>query len=317
MSRRNGSTGDAGSPALVFGKLLARTRESRAISQTALARMVFTDRTLIGKYEKGTSVPSEEFVRRCDEVLGSGDLLWWMWSEINWYPGLIFHPDWFERRAEMDATLTFLYQYENRLVPGLLQTEAYARKLFEQIKSDTKQQVEARVNARLSRQNRFHSPDGPTYVVLLEESILRQVVGGPRVMSEQLGHLLALGALPNIHVQVVPAAYHHVVAPTESMSLIALPGGERWIYSEFLDGGHFTGDPAALERHQRTYDRLRADALSPRESAQLIAEAREGYAHEPARPQRGAVAQEQLQRQQRWRLHRGGPRIHRRSRPRT
>jgi transcriptional regulator with XRE-family HTH domain len=316
MSRRNGSSGEADTPAVVFGKLLMHTREAMGMSQSQLARLVFTDRTLIGKYEKGVNVPSREFVRKCDEVLQTDGLLLWMWGEINWYPATVLHPDWFERRADMDAELTHLYEYETHLIPGLLQTGAYARALFLHVESDSETRVAGRVQARLSRQDRFHSPDGPLYVVLLKEGCIRQVVGGADVMREQLDRLLKLSELPNIHIQVIPYTFHHVVSPTQPMSLITLPEGERWVYSEYLDGGHFSADPSVLSRHQRRYDRVRADALSPRESAALIAEAREGYDHdEYARPERGPLAQEQLQRRQRRQLHRNGPRIHRRHRP--
>ena len=318
MSRRNGSNGEADTPAVVFGKLLARTREAAGLSQSELARLVFTDRTLIGKYEKGINVPSWEFVRKCDEVLKTGGLLAWLWGEINWYPVAVFHPDWFERRANMDAELTHLCRYETNLIPGLLQTEEYARTLFRQIDTDTEAQVAERVKARLSRHARFRSPNGPLCVALLEESCIRQVVGSRLVMRDQLDLLLELGTLPNIHIQLIPFSYHHTVAPTQSMSLITMPDGERWVYSEYLDGGHFSADPAVLARHQRIYDQVRAEALSPRESAALIAEAREGYDHdEHARPERRALAQEQLQRQQRRRVHRSSPRIHRWHRPGT
>jgi hypothetical protein len=94
------------------------------------------------------------------------------------------------------------------------------------------------------------------------------------------------------------------------MSLITLPDGHKWVYSESLDRGHFNDDPAVYARHSQTYDVLRADAPSARESAALISDVMEGYEHHgQARAERGDLDQEQLQRRQRRRLHRIRPRI--------
>ncbi len=318
MSQRNGSTGEADTPGALWGRQLKRARMARGITQTKLASDLGFSRSTLAMYEAGKDVPQRSVAVQCDLLLDTGTALADMWDDTNWYPVAVLHPDWFERRAKMDAQLTHLCEYETHMIPGLLQTEAYARALFRQVDSDSEDRVTERVQARLSRQDRFHRPNGPLYVVLLKESCIRQVVGGAAVMREQLDLLLELGALPNIHIQLIPFTFHHVVSPTHSMSLITLPDGGRWVYSEYLDGGHLSADPAGLSRHQRRYDRVRADAPSPRESAALIAEAREGYDHdEHVRPERGALAQEQLQRRQRRQLHRSGPRIHPGHRPRA
>ncbi|WP_343242913.1 DUF5753 domain-containing protein [Streptomyces sp. SID12501] len=164
----------------------------------------------------------------------------------------------------------------------------------------------------MSRQPRFFADDGPLYVVVLDESCLRNAVGSPEAMRDQCAHLLGVGQRPNIRIQVVPTGLFGLVPPKSSMSLIDLPD-ERWVYSESLGQGHFTNDPADCTRHSQTYDVLRADIPSARESAALISDVMEGYEqHGQAPTLRGDLDQEQLQRQQRRRLHRSGPRIPRR-----
>jgi hypothetical protein len=261
-------------------------------------------------------VPQDTFAKSCDELLGTGGVLARLWGRIDWYPQ-VEHPDWFERRARMDAEAVALRAYQTQVVPGLLQTPGYATALFARRLVDPAE-VEDRVRARLSRQRRFYGEGGPLYVVVLDESCLRHVVGGPEVMREQCVHLLAIGRLPNIRVQVVPLSRPDVDRPDTSLSLIELPGGERWVYSESLDRGHFSDDPALFARHNATYDVLRADALSAPDSAALISDVMEGYEpHEQPRPERGHLDQEQLQRRQRRGLHRNRPRIpRRRPRPR-
>ncbi|GAA3223492.1 hypothetical protein GCM10020256_31650 [Streptomyces thermocoprophilus] len=236
-----------------------------------------------------------------------------MGGRIDWYPQ-VEHPDWFKRRAEMDARAVALWEYQERVIPGLLQTEDYARALFSRLASGT--ELEERVRARLSRQQRFLAEGGPLYVVVLDESCLRNIVAGPTVMRDQLRHLLDVGQLPNVRIQVAPADRLGLARPSGSMSLIKLPDGHEWVYSESLDRGHFNDDPAVYRRHSQAYDVLRADAPSAPESAALISDAMERYEHHgQARARRGDLGQEQLQRCKRRQLRGNRPRYPRR-RPR-
>ncbi|MFK0172294.1 Scr1 family TA system antitoxin-like transcriptional regulator [Streptomyces sp. NPDC090306] len=315
MTRRRADEGEGATTAALFGEVLRHFREAAFLTQEALARQIPCDRSLVAHVESGARVPQETFAKKCDELLGTGGVLMRMWVRIDWYPQ-VEHPDWFRRRAEMDAVAVAVRAYQVHVVPGLLQTPDYARALLSQTVSGA--ELEELVRARLSRQQRFCSEDGPFYAVVLDESCLRHVVGGHAVMSDQCSHLLAVGRRPNIRIQVTPASGAGIVRPATSMSLIELPKGERWVYSESLDRGHFVDDPAVYARHSQTYDVLRADSLSARQSADLIGDAMEGYeCHEQVRAERGDLDQEQLQRKQRRRLRRSGPRIHPGRRPRA
>ncbi|MEK2475563.1 helix-turn-helix transcriptional regulator [Streptomyces noursei] len=314
MSRRNATGGTAATNAAVFGEVLKHFREAAGLTQEELARKIPCDRSQVARVERGTRVPHETSAEKCDELLGTGGVLKRLWGRIDWYPE-VAHPDWFQRRADMDAVAVVLREYQSQVMPGLLQTEDYVCALFSRVAHGD--DVTERVRARLSRQQRFLAPGGPLYLVVLDESCLRNVVGDPAVMYGQCAHLLAVGKLPNVRVQIAPAGRADLVRPNTSMSLIKLADGREWVYSESLDRGHFNDDPAVYGRHSQTYDVLRADALSAPDSAALIEEAMEGYGHRgQARVQLGDVDQEQLQRRQRRQLHRGGPRYPRR-RPRS
>ncbi|MFD5077368.1 Scr1 family TA system antitoxin-like transcriptional regulator [Streptomyces sp. NPDC058371] len=314
MSRRNADGGAAVTTAAVFGEVLKHYREAEGLTQEDLARRIPCDRSQVARVEAGARVPQDTFAKTCDELLDTGGVLLRLWSRIDWYPQ-VEHPDWFRRRAEMDAVAVALRAYQERVVPGLLQTEDYVRALFSRRLTNS-EEVEERVRARLSRQQRFLDADGPFFAVVLDESCLRNVVGSPAIMREQCAHLLRVGRHSNIHIQVAPADLPEVVRPNASMSLIRLPDGHEWVYSESLDRGYFNDDPAVYGRHSQTYDVLRADAPSARESAALISDVMEGYGHHgQARAERGDLDQEQLQRRQRRRLHRSGSRFPRR-RPR-
>ncbi|TQE15344.1 XRE family transcriptional regulator [Streptomyces ipomoeae] len=307
MTRRNAEEGSGASTAVLFGEVLRHFREAALMTQEALAREIPCDRSHVAKVEAGTRVPHESFAKKCDEVLGTGGVLAKLWAKVDWYPQ-VAHPDWFRRRAEMDAVLVALRAYHERVVPGLLQTEDYARALFSSRVSDP-DVVEERVRARLSRQRRFLDPQGPFYTVVLDESCLRNPMGNTAIMRDQCAHLLRVGQHPNIHLQVAPSGIYGLDRPSGSVSLITLPDGEQWVYAEALDRGHFSDDPAVFARHSRTYDVLRADAPSARESAALISDALKGYEqHAEGHAERGKLDQEQLQRPERRRLHRNRPR---------
>ncbi|MEV8595039.1 helix-turn-helix transcriptional regulator [Streptomyces sp. NPDC052012] len=315
MSRRNAEGSTGVTTAAVFGEVLKHFREATGLTQEALAAQIPCDRSHVARVEAGTRVPTDTFAKSCDELLGTGGVLLRLWGRIDWYPQ-VEHPDWFRRRAEMDAVAVSLREYQERVIPGLLQTEDYARALFSRLVSGD--ELEERVRARLSRQQRLWAEAGPLYVVVLDESCLRNIVAGHAVMRDQCAHLLDVGRRPNVRIQVAPSDRIGLVRPSGSMSLIRLPGGHEWVYSESLDRGHFNDDPAVFSRHSQTYDVLRADALSAPESAALISDLMERYEHHgQARTQRGELDQEQPQRRQRRKLRRGGPRIPRhRSRPR-
>ncbi|MFF5978004.1 Scr1 family TA system antitoxin-like transcriptional regulator [Streptomyces olindensis] len=302
MSRRNGGAESGASTAAVFGEVLRHFREAALLTQEGLARQIPCDRSHVARVEAGTRVPQDSFAKTCDELLGTGGVLLRLWGRIDWYPQ-VEHPDWFRRRAEMDEEAVALREYQERVIPGLLQTADYARALFSRRGAEA-DEVDSRVRARLSRQQRFLAEGGPLYVVILDESCLRNGVGSPEIMREQCAHLLAVGRRRNIRIQVAPADAFGLVRPRGSMSLIEL-ADERWVYSESLDRGHFNNDPAVYQRHSQTYDVLRADVLSARESAALINNAMEGYEHH-------GLDQEQLQRRQRRQLRGNSPRYPRR-----
>ncbi|MFC8450833.1 Scr1 family TA system antitoxin-like transcriptional regulator [Kitasatospora sp. NPDC057223] len=310
VPRPKPKTGSTVSSAVLFGGEFRDARETAGYSQAELAKLLHCDRTLVTRIENGGRVPQEDFVASCDEVLGTGGVLTRIWRKVDWYAE-VEHPDWFQRFADMEAEAVAIRAYQVSRIYGLLQTEDYARALFARgAAAGNPELIEERVAARMSRQHRFLAVDGPLLVVVLDESAIRWTVGGPEVMRRQLQHLLEVGRRPNTVIQVAPFGLGDLLRrPVTSMSLVRLPDGAEWVYSESLDRGHFSEDPAVLARHSRTYDVLRADVLSARESAALITGAMEGYDHDDSRSRRGSLAQEQLQRGQRRRVHRGGPRI--------
>ncbi|WP_371479191.1 Scr1 family TA system antitoxin-like transcriptional regulator [Kitasatospora sp. NBC_00315] len=318
MPRRRPESGSTVSSAVLFGGELQHARESAGYSQAELAKLLHCDRTLVTRVESGQRVPQEHFARSCDQVLRMDGSLLRMWSRVDWYAGDVEHPDWFKRFADLEAEATAIRTFQASRIYGLLQTEEYARALFSrEAWSENAFSIEERVNARMSRQHRFMTDDAPLLVVVLDESAIRRTVGGPVVMRGQLARLLAVAQRPNVILQVAAFHLENLTLPDISMTLLTMVDGHELVYSESLDRGHFGEEPKLIARHRRDYDVLRADALSTSESAALIIDEMERYDDHDQRGLRSSgVAQEQLQRLQRRRVHRGGPRVPR-PRPRA
>jgi transcriptional regulator with XRE-family HTH domain len=155
----------------VFGEVLRHFREAAGLTQEGWAARIPCDRSHVAHVEAGTRVPQDTFAKTCDELLGTGGVLARLWGRIDWYPQ-VEHPDWFERRARVDADAVAVRARRTQVVPGLLQTSGCATALFARRLSDSAE-VEDRVRGRMSRQRRFHGEGGPLCVVVLDEGCLR------------------------------------------------------------------------------------------------------------------------------------------------
>ncbi|MEU1285290.1 helix-turn-helix transcriptional regulator [Kitasatospora sp. NPDC005856] len=305
------------SPAVMFGEALRFAREQAGYTQEDLGRLLHCHRTVITRFESGKRSMDRETVGKADEVLGMRGLLVRLWERVDWHAD-IEHPDWFQKYVELEeeAAATRVLQYMR--INGLLQCEEYAYEIFRLGDArDHPQWLAERVATRLSRQKRYLVDDGPSMIVILHESAIRSVIGGPGVMRKQMEHLLAVGERSNVLIQVAPFAFRARKSPTTSVVLLEMPDGKEWVYSESLYRGHFSDAPSVVQQTRRDFDLVRGAVLSVDDSHALITEVTEEYRYAERRAERGVVAQEQLQRGQRGRVHRGGPWIPPRPRPRA
>ncbi|MFH8386574.1 Scr1 family TA system antitoxin-like transcriptional regulator [Kitasatospora sp. NPDC018058] len=315
MAQRKTKRGTTASSAIMFGEELKYAREAAGYTQEELGKLRHCDRTVISRTESGKRKPSIEEVEDLGRLLNTGDLLMRLYGRVDW-DAAIEHPDWFQDHVDLEAISVGVRVFQDSVVHGLLQCRQYARALFATgDAAGNPEEIEELTKARLSRQSRFLVPSGPLLVVILDESAIRAVIGGPDVMRCQMEHLLRVARLPNIVIHVAPFSSRQAFINT-AMVLLELPDGQRLVYSESLDRGHLSEDPASATKYHRRFDQLRGECLSECDSLRLIADALEGYRDDEQRARRGRLAEEHLQRKQRRGLHRGGPRIPR-PRPRT
>jgi transcriptional regulator with XRE-family HTH domain len=186
-------------------------------------------------------------------------------------------PDQYASYISLEIEAAEIWQWETQVVPGLLQTEAYAHAV-EQRSHSTEvippSRVDARVEARLARQRVLTREAPLRLAVVLDEALLLRLYGDAAVMAEQLRHLREFADLPNISLQVLPLEGPHPIA-TGSFTLLQFPlvGGIKFhdvAYIEHLNGCTYLEEETETYRHRLSFERLRAEALGPGESAELI-----------------------------------------------
>ncbi|MEV6791828.1 DUF5753 domain-containing protein [Streptomyces sp. NPDC051320] len=194
-------------------------------------------------------------------------------------------------------------------VPGLLQTESYARSLLEAARPSVGDRLGEMLAARLARQSILAQPESPVLWAVLDEAVLRRRVGGAVVMHEQLGELLRTATdMGQVTVQVMP--FDEEEHPLLGGSLTVLSFSRRPDVADLQSShsGELVEQPATLAEYSLAFDHLQARALSPRDSACMIRSAMEDICHDarlPTRTQRRRLAQVQPQQHPGRRLRRG------------
>ncbi|MEV5369303.1 helix-turn-helix transcriptional regulator [Streptomyces albogriseolus] len=302
--------------AALFGARVRRLRTAAGLTQAELGALVHVVSTRITQIERASGAkPTLELARALDAALGADDLLVELWP----YVYREAFPDWSRTFMEYSERAVAIRQYAAHVVPGLLQTEDYARAVLGLDALLTgEEQLEERVSARMGRQDRLMSADRPELCVILDEAVLRRPIGGAVVMRKQLRRLLDAAEERHISVQVLPFDQGGHEAMGGSLTVLTLPDGSDVAYTEGADYGQLIEEPANIARYKLIYDRLRAAALPPIMSLDMVRSAMEGNyrgANVPSRSDRRRLAQEQLQQSSRGRL-RGGGRRPPRPRPR-
>ncbi|KOV90576.1 XRE family transcriptional regulator [Streptomyces sp. NRRL B-3648] len=247
---------------------MRRCREAADLTQRQLGEIVNYTGSLIGQIETARKVPTLEFSERVDAALGTGGLL----SRLVQLVLRSQLPAWFREVAELQARATEIYSFELGMVPGLLQTQAYARAVLGAI---DQRGLDDRTAVRMARQRIFDKEQPPLFWVVLSETALVQQIGGYEVMREQLAHLLALGGSPQINVQVLPFSAGAHAGMTGSFDVYRFAGDPTIVYTEGYGSAHPTASPDTVKDCSLRYDHLQAAALSLKDSAELIRRAME------------------------------------------
>lgn len=184
-------------------------------------------------------------------------------------------PEEYTAYISFEAEAASVRNYESLFIPGLLQTERYARAVIRGVLPMASQrQVDDRVQARIERQYVLSKEDPLKLWAIVDEAALRRMVGGAKIMHEQLQHLLQVVPEPNVTLQVIPfGAGAHAGMPG-SFVLMDFPDpmDSGLIYIDSMAGDLFLESAADVNRYTAIFDNLRAVALSPDASVGLVSE---------------------------------------------
>ncbi|HEY2948344.1 MAG TPA: helix-turn-helix transcriptional regulator [Micromonosporaceae bacterium] len=173
----------------------------------------------------------------------------------------------------LEAAAESIRAYEQQVVPGLLQTEDYARAMIRAARPDiTASEVERRVSVRMARQSLLTQDDRIDLWVVLDEAVVSRPVGGDAVMRAQLHRLVEAADLPNVTIQVLSfeAGAHAGMDGTFAILDFPEPGDPDVVFAENATGGLFLEKNDELRKYIFIFDHIRAAALRPEESVALI-----------------------------------------------
>ncbi|MZE76334.1 helix-turn-helix domain-containing protein [Streptomyces xinghaiensis] len=260
---------------IVLGTQLRKLREARGVSVKAAAEAIRGSHAKISRLELGRVGCKERDVAdllTLYNVTDEGerqDFLalarratepgWWhQYSDIL--------PGWFETHLGLEEAASVIRTYENQFVPGLLQTEGYARAVtYLGHPRAAASEIERRVRLRMTRQELLHRPGAPRLWAVLDEASLRRPLGGNAVMREQIEHLIEMSQRPNIVLQVAPFSIGGVSAAGGPITILRFlePDLPDIVYLEQLTSALYLDKQEDLDNYLAVMDRLCAEADQP------------------------------------------------------
>ncbi|WP_326791367.1 helix-turn-helix domain-containing protein [Streptomyces sp. NBC_00841] len=252
-----------------FGAFVQALREHAGLSRVDLGARVQYSKHTVESVELGRRMPDEGFVERAEEALGNTGALRKAARHLT--RGEAGLAAWFRRWARLEREAVSLCTYECRLVPGLLQSEAYARAVFEgTIPLRTDEELEAQLAARMERQVMMRERPTVPFSFIVEEHVFRRRFGDVEAMRELFDHVLERSAPRNVTLQVVPLEAGLHACLDGPVQVLETPEGRRLGYSEGQKNGRLISDPKEVSVLCQRYETLRSQALSPNDSVDLL-----------------------------------------------
>jgi hypothetical protein len=283
--------GDAANPTvlrIVIGAQLRGLREAQGLTCEQAGEHVRMTDSAISRMETG-KVPfdrprsrrnvadlltlygvtdDEERSRLFDLISESGKPGWW-----QRYGDVL--PSWFLTYVGLEGATSLLRTYALQLIPGLLQTPDYARAVLSSgLQGGPAEDVERRVRLRMDRQRILGGVDGPRVWAVLDESVLRRLIGGPKVMRAQLEHLIDLTEHPQVTLQVLPFAASARVRVIEGGTFVILRFAEPElpdvVYVEQFTSAFYLDKEADSDRYGQAFSYLAAGSTTPATTAETL-----------------------------------------------
>ncbi|GGK66176.1 transcriptional regulator [Sphaerisporangium melleum] len=256
-------------PLMLFGSELRKHRKRTGLSQERLAQIIRFSPSLVGFIERGQRTPGRDFVQRCDAALQTGGELLRLWNRVTGEAT----PGWFRSWLDIEQEAHTLHTWQPLYIPGLLQTEEYARIVIRGEPGISDEQVEKLVAGRLERQAILTRTNAPLFRAVLDEGILHRPIGGKEVMRTQLARLTEAVRSPRVGLQIVPLSTGATTGLLGGFVIAQLSGGTDAVYIDSATHGHVTNRLEDVKAVHSRYDAIRAEALPAHVSIELIREA--------------------------------------------
>jgi transcriptional regulator with XRE-family HTH domain len=266
---------------LVLGSQLRRLRESRGISAEQAAESIRGSHSKISRMEHGRVGFKERDVGDLLTLYGVTDTeeraaLLNLAREANtpgwWHAYSDILPSWFEPYVGLEAAASVIRNYEIQFVPGLLQTEGYARALIEHGSAASEEEIARRGELRASRQEILRRPDAPQLWAVVDEGALRRPVGSAEVVREQLRYLIEVADHPAVTLQILPfrVGAHSAMGGPFTILRFAEPDLQDVVYIEQLTSALYLDKPAEVDSYLEVMEQLCLQAEPAANTAKVL-----------------------------------------------
>ncbi|MGI5338168.1 helix-turn-helix domain-containing protein [Streptomyces sp. CA-181903] len=265
-----------------LGTILREAREAAGITATDAAQAIHTDNTKISRIETGRHRVTRlelETLFALYEIADEKTRDWLIalaaeGNQRTWWRGHSskLRTD-FKELLALESEAARITTLQTQVVPGLLQTRGYATSIIRRASPHlSSEEVDFWADFRLARQNILRRDNPPRYLVLLQEGVLHQQIGGPAVLADQLRHLIAVSRPPELTIQVVPFRQPEWTVCQGSFTLFSYPKvlDLEVVHIPYLDDSLYLEDDEAVRKSWKAINRLRAVALSAAQSVELM-----------------------------------------------
>ncbi|MFB7714418.1 helix-turn-helix domain-containing protein [Streptomyces sp. NPDC056105] len=258
-----------------YGEWLKAQREAAGVTQQELATAAVMTRSHISHIEAGRRLPSKADARRLDKALNTGNVLSSFLPDSD---GAV--AEHFESAHALEQQAVELREFALSFVPGILQTERYARAVLSSSYPPVRgKECDRLVVTRLERAKILEDPVSPVVWALLDEAVLGRPIGGPDVMAEQIMHIVRLAESGRIRVHVLPRSLGFHPLLESMLTLMWFDDQPPVAYSEGVRMGKVHDSPAVVQELQGRYDLALSDALPLKESLALLRATAKDYGH--------------------------------------
>lgn len=258
---------ESGAVLRTVGRQIKLWREAAGLKQAELGAAIGYGEEQVSAVERARRIPSAEFLENADRVLEAGGKVAAMKKDV----AEARYPKRVRDLAKLEAEAVELGAYGNHNMHGLLQTPEYARALYDMRRpSYSEDKVEQHVAARMARQEIFDRRPATTLTFVQEEVTLRRPLGGRMVLRRQLEHLLELGQLRHVEIQVMPTKREDDAGMGGQLQLLKLNDGTTVGHWEAQLSNRLISEPKEVQILDIRYGIIRAQALTPCESLAFI-----------------------------------------------